>query len=128
MTDIESSQVVNPTRKGRLVPPLVDSESRLMPTEADLEGKNGTGIVAEPGIEKTTFLRMLKKESLEYIIDMFYENRTVTKHVFINMVKSTMKTFGPKQKEIAERYFESIDLTEYSFTKSAKAKLLSTTS
>lgn len=112
MTDIESSQIVNLTREGRLVPPPVDSEGRLMPTEADLEGKNGKGIVAEPGIEKTTFLRMLKKESLEYIIDMFYENRTVSKHVFINMVKSTMKTFGPKQKEIAERYFESIDLTE----------------
>lgn len=89
-----------------------DSEGKLLTTETDTEQRLRLGVMKEPGAEKKTFLRMLKKESLEYIIDMFYDLRTISKKQFIELVKSTSKSFGPDQREIAERCFESIDLTE----------------
>lgn len=88
----------------------VDSrDGGSLPTLAQVEK---WPVIKGPGREKKSFLRMLKRESVEYIIDIFYERRKLNKKSFLEIVASTMKGQTPEEKEIASRYFDSIDLEE----------------
>lgn len=87
-----------------------EEKTPTLPTTTEIE--KHAELLHEPGKEKLTFLRMVKKESLEYIIDIFYQSRSLSKESFIELVLSTTKNAGPNNRLIAEKYFESIDLWE----------------
>lgn len=86
------------------------SQNPTLPTLVQVEK---AAVIVGPGREKKSFLRMLKRQSVEYLIDVFYTRKILYKQEFLHIVSSTMKNQTAEEKLIASRYFDSIDLLEY---------------